>query len=264
MRQEFIVIDSPHGKIRGMLYYPINYDESKKYPAVIMLCGMAGSRSEFKVVGMAQKLPLKDFFCIKFDYFGLGTSDGYFYESSFETKIEDTIRVFNYVKKMESVDNTNITTLTLSDGVQTALTVINKYPEFLQQNFIFWNPYIVDNPQSFSSGSVTRSRRAFDGKTLVLPLYGVWISLNYLNAKKNTGFEIIAEKLKGCTGKVQYFYAKDDKAITFSRELLERNGLGKGIQVGCGGHRLNNPYTMKEIVKKTLDYLMENGVNDGQ
>ena len=95
-------------KLAGNLYYPGNYQEGQKYPAIIV----SGSWTTVKeqMAGLyAQKLAENGFITLAFDFRNFGESEGEprFYESP-QLKVEDIKNAVSYLEKMHEVDDLSI------------------------------------------------------------------------------------------------------------------------------------------------------------
>jgi fermentation-respiration switch protein FrsA (DUF1100 family) len=100
----------------GDLYYPPDYAESKKYPAVVV----SGSWTTVKeqMAGLyAEKLSKKGYITLAFDFRGFGESGGEprFYENP-GMKVEDIKNALSYLASLPEVDEGNIGLLGICAG----------------------------------------------------------------------------------------------------------------------------------------------------
>lgn len=108
--------------IKGMQYFPVDYEENKKYPAMIMSHGFTGNYTdsmvfceEFAKMGYAA-------FCFSFcggtatDTDESVKSEGKTTEMSVLTEVEDLLAVKNYVQNQSFVDEKRISLMGLSQG----------------------------------------------------------------------------------------------------------------------------------------------------
>ncbi len=103
-----VSFNSEGATLVGNLYYPINYDPSQTYPALIV----SGSWTTVKeqMAGLyAKKLAENGFITLAFDFRNFGESEGEprFYESPIQKKV-DIKNAVNYLEGLSEVDNTKI------------------------------------------------------------------------------------------------------------------------------------------------------------
>ena len=103
-------------KVVGNLFFPVNYNASKKYPAVIV----SGSWTTVKeqMAGLyAEKLAKEGFITLAFDFRNFGESDGAprFYENPTQ-KVEDISNAVTYLQSLSAVDGDRIGALGICAG----------------------------------------------------------------------------------------------------------------------------------------------------
>lgn len=139
-----IDIMTDKGKMLAALDNMETYDEAKKL--LIVACyGFNGERSEchrmtIKFSRLLQKL---DAAVLRFDYLGLGISDGEFHHTTLSTKVDNLIAVLQLVlDEMVNVDN--IVLLGFSDGAVVALQALQHFSGNAKLNgLLLWSPYVI-------------------------------------------------------------------------------------------------------------------------
>lgn len=264
MAREFVNIESNKGMLRGMLHYPYNYEKGNKYGIVVVNYGINGNRSDFHSIlcDLAIKLSKIGFFCLRFDYYGLGTSDGFFYECDVNTKTEDSLNVFEYVYSKEDVDKEKIYTLTYSDGIQIMLEACMRNHKYAEQKFIFWSPFIIQNDDANGQSILFKPQKARDGHTIVIPFGSTWISLSYLQQKRKTKYDSMLKCLENSIGNIKYYYAADDPVVLESLRVLEQFEFFEEIKIKCGGHCFCDYNGHREVIEKTIQGIEKETICD--
>ncbi|WP_286174840.1 alpha/beta hydrolase [Cytophaga sp. FL35] len=108
--------------LKGNLYYPSNYSETEKYPAIVV----SGSWTTVKeqMAGLyAKRLAENGFISLAFDFRNFGESEGEprFYESP-ELKKIDVKNAVTFLRSLEEVDSTKIGAFGVCAGAMYTLT----------------------------------------------------------------------------------------------------------------------------------------------
>ena len=125
---EKVNFNSEGAKLVGNLYYPSNYEEGKKYSALVV----SGSWTTVKeqMAGLyAQKLANEGFISLAFDFRNFGESEGEprFYESP-GLKKTDVKNAVTFLSKLEEVDNTRIGAFGVCAGAMYTLMAASEDP----------------------------------------------------------------------------------------------------------------------------------------
>jgi len=153
-----ISFQSNGNKIIGWLFCPPNFDTTQKYPA-ISVAGPMGTVKEQAGGIFAEKLALKGFIAIVFDFRTQGESEGSprNYENPFN-KGEDIQNAISYLGTLDNVDKDKITALgicaggsytmhgTISDRRIKAFATVNPY--FSMREFTGYNPLVSDDARN--------------------------------------------------------------------------------------------------------------------
>ncbi len=95
-----VVIQGHHGKLFAVIQTPKN---KKTYPMVIILHGFLANKEMPLLKTLADNLEEKGIASIIFDFNGHGESEGKFEDMTISNEIEDTKKVYNYVRKIPEV-----------------------------------------------------------------------------------------------------------------------------------------------------------------
>ena len=93
-------IQGDHGKLSAVMQTP---DGLNKYPLVILCHGFTSSKEVDIFTNLADKLEKNGIASIRFDFNGHGQSEGKFEDMTVINEIEDTKKVYNYVKDLHEV-----------------------------------------------------------------------------------------------------------------------------------------------------------------
>ncbi|SDZ37833.1 alpha/beta hydrolase [Bacillus sp. 166amftsu] len=202
------------GKIAGILHLPLN--KKKKCPIVIYCPGKNGERYEVHrlAVKFARFLAKKGIAFFRFDYYGLGLSDGFFHEMTTSSKVSNVIKAVDFIKKSE-YEFSDISFLGFSDGARIAVMAANKCKI---NNIILWSPLFAEFSGNFPNGKRPRFVRHSQYKDyLVMPWAGLWVSLDFYRDLNDINIE---KELKKYNGKSLILYGDDDPLIIEEFENL--------------------------------------------
>lgn len=138
MRIPFEVVNNRR-RIMGIMNLPFCFSETRIF--VILCYGMNGNRVEANrlFVKEAEYLEKRGIAFVRFDYLGLGISDGDFFEADLDTKVSDVVCVVNYIRNCCMNEKCRIVLMGISDGAK----VINK---IVLEKKIDINDIILLNP----------------------------------------------------------------------------------------------------------------------
>jgi len=145
-------------KIIGWLFCPPDFDKSETYPA-ISIAGPMGTVKEQAGGKFAEKMSLKGFVTIVFDFRTQGESEGEpkNYENPFN-KGDDIQNAISYLCTLDNVDNDRIATLgicaggtytmhgTISDRRVKAFASVNPY--FSMREYAGYNPMVTEEARN--------------------------------------------------------------------------------------------------------------------
>lgn len=96
--------------LRGVLNTADDFDESKKYSAVIYFHGFADDRNgiQFMNIQNSKYLTANGYIVYRFDFSGCGESDGSFYDINLSREVEEALLIHEFVENEAYVDKNNI------------------------------------------------------------------------------------------------------------------------------------------------------------
>ncbi|MFD1416375.1 alpha/beta hydrolase [Oceanobacillus jeddahense] len=107
MKESKVEFYSDGFKLKGSYYYPVEFDETKKYPTLIINSGYQGF-NEFYPKLFAENLTQKGFLCFGFDYRGFADSEGEKGRVLLEEQVRDIQHAINYISTNKNVDANKI------------------------------------------------------------------------------------------------------------------------------------------------------------
>lgn len=173
--------------LSGMLHIPkvkLSYN-----PTIIICYGLDGTRTELHrqflfFSNIAEELGIT---VLRFDYAGLGVSEGNFWDVTINTKAEDVITAINYIDNIYKNEKHYISLLGVSDGAKVAVRVANQMKTI--KNIILCSPLLY--PESYdkhSSNNISKFAIEHRTKKVVFPFYGLWMNPIYLKQMVNDNY----------------------------------------------------------------------------
>jgi len=166
-----ISFQSNGNKIVGNIYYPPNFDESKKYPA-ITIAGPLGSVKEQASGVFAQKLSEKGFITFAFDFSTQGESEGNpkNYDNPFR-KGEDIQNAISFLGTLKNINKEQIFALGICAGASYTMHGIisdkrikafaSVVGHFSMREFTGYNPMITDEIRAYLLQQSNDSRQSY-------------------------------------------------------------------------------------------------------
>jgi len=164
------------GKLAAILHTPTN-NPREPYPVLIFCSGKNGERTDAHrvAVQLSRVLANKGIGVFRFDYYGMGRSDGRYHEVTTSSKLSNIMKAYQTVAKLPGVNRNCIALLGFSDGARIALLAANRLPTITT---VFWSP-IFNDPVMRSKKSVRLCRHPYNSGIKVVPWAGLWIGMEY-------------------------------------------------------------------------------------
>lgn len=220
---------------------------------IIYIPGMNSVRSDVHRIGLKlyKESISNSISIISFDYRGLGISDGFFEDATFETKLEDSEKVLHYAFE-NGFDCKNIYFLGFSDGAIISLYLSHKY----STNVIFWSPLIINEDDNNSNISI--SRNVFN--SLVAEDYGLAFTTQYFYNKKNMINKL--QNLDVKTNDTLIIYGSNDFTVNKSLEFVKKIFVNSKIKsVPNGDHIFSSPKRESFAINTTIDWVLRSDMH---
>jgi len=241
--------------ITGMLHVPAI--RAKGTPVIIMCYGLNGDRVEIhrmSVIAARQAEEMGVVF-LRFDYRGLGLSEGEFWSSSLESKTEDVLAMIDFVKGCFQMETTTLILLGFCDGGRIASRIAALRDDI--NGLIMWNPIFSALPAVFrSQGSEVRLMREPKTKEFVYPFFGLWMGTNYLR-EINTIMEM--EELHGFKKPKLLIFAENDSYTRETRssdfmDAFVKDPLIELLIIKNAKHLFNSINWTKQVIDNSLNW----------
>ncbi|MGA5691434.1 alpha/beta hydrolase [Cytobacillus pseudoceanisediminis] len=258
METEKLVHFWDEGKLAGILHLPEKQNQIK---SVVIFCpGKNGERYEAHrlAVKLGRHLSQKGIAFFRFDYYGLGLSDGEYVEMTTSTKISNVKKAQNYILENYNIDPSGLFYLGFSDGARIALMASNRTRV---KNLILWSPIFYEIGGNYPSNKRPMFMRyPLNLDRIVMPWAGLWSSIDFY--KDLSGFDISRE-IDSFNGKSLLIY--DDKDLLVLEEFAEKkvnetklfhNDHNHLVEVISGaGHLFSSVEMEDRLMESTTRYL---------
>lgn len=246
------------GRLAGVLHLPP--PSMRPCPLVIYCPGKNGERYEVHrlAVKFARALAKKGIAFLRFDYYGLGLSDGFYHQMSTSTKVSNVKKAYEYATTLTSIDPNKIAYLGFSDGARIALMSANQTNV---NNILLWSPLFYEFGGNFPNGKHPRFKRhKKETNVLVMPWAGLWVSMGFYQDLQTIN---VKKELSTYTGNSLIIYGDDDPLIKEEFEYINTNeqrlySNSYKHQVGVikeAGHLFTSINFEYELMKRSEEWL---------
>ncbi|WP_240666645.1 alpha/beta hydrolase [Longirhabdus pacifica] len=216
--ERFVEIEDMGGRLAGVLHLPDTVN--RPCPVIVYCPGKNGERYEVHrlAVKFARVLAKQGIAFLRFDYYGLGLSDGNYYEMTTETKISNVITAYEWLQTCPEIDNQKITFLGFSDGARIALMAANRCNV---EHVMLWSPLFYEFSGNLPGKKKPRFQRHHRAlQYLVMPWVGMWISMDFYSHLFSIDLD---DELRRYKGKSIVIYGDNDPLIQEEFKLMETN-----------------------------------------
>lgn len=222
------------------------------YKKVCLVCvGLNGNRIEKNrmLIKLSRALTSNGISVVRFEYRGIGVSDGNFCDVSISTKVDDIKKVINTIYDTSSVD-VELSLLSYSDGISIVLHMLEEVKiEF--NKLIAWSPILV--PVQSESKEPIRFVREPNSKQLVVPFGGLWLGKEYL--KDISNYDDLIGKLQPYANKTKCIFGMADVKVKKTIEALDKNTDIKKSFICGANHEFSANVWLEEVILQTLKWL---------
>jgi pimeloyl-ACP methyl ester carboxylesterase len=217
LEEHFVEIEDQEGRLAGILHLP--RASSKPCPAIIYCPGKNGERFEVHrlAVKFARRLAAQGIAFLRYDYYGMGLSDGHYYEVTTSTKISNSVKAYELLQSHPAIDSSRVAYLGFSDGARIALMSANRTNV---DHLLLWSPLFYEFGNKFLGPNPRFSRHAADRKQLVIPWAGLWVGINFFKDLQEIDLD---REIAGFRGKSILIYGDDDPLVHAELEQMRTN-----------------------------------------
>ncbi|UFJ42411.1 alpha/beta hydrolase [Brevibacillus humidisoli] len=208
MSREELIELYDQGKLAGVLHLPPA--EMQPCPIVIYCPGKNGERYEVHrlAVKYARRLTARGIAFLRFDYYGLGLSDGEYHHMTTTTKLSNVLAAYRYVQTLPQILHDQVAFLGFSDGARIALMAANRSDV---SRVVLWSPLFNEYAGNMPNRKLPRfNRHPLYPEFLVMPWAGLWVGMGFYQDLK--GIDIDRE-LRTYRGESLIVYGDDDPLI---------------------------------------------------
>jgi alpha/beta superfamily hydrolase len=236
-------------------------------PVVVVMCyGLNGNRVEQHrmSVKMAKIACTNDINFVQADYRGCGVSDGDFFENTISERVEDTLKICEFLRGCFSEIEIKIILIGFSDGFKVAVQAAHDVSGKMG-GLIFWNPIFkvpisdaIQNKQNNSKAVSKADRLVLHPKfnKLSKPLYGLYMNLSLIKEiEKDSTIEIL-DKMNI---QMLFVFGENDRFTTSIRTYVEKtfakpNTVSIGI-VSDAGHVFSHSKYEEQVFDYTMKWI---------
>ncbi|MFC5407339.1 serine aminopeptidase domain-containing protein [Cohnella soli] len=244
------------GRLAAVLHYPSTNGDRVR--AVIICQGLNGERAEKHrmAVKFGRLLAANGIACMRFDYFGMGLSDGASYEMTTSTKVSNVKKVYAYLRALGFIHPDKITLLGFSDGAKISLL---SALELEVRSLIHWSPVYKGGARNYFAARKPKViRNPHDGNSFVVPWSGLWFGVRYFQDLANHD---VAAGLKAYSGKSLVIYDNQDDTVRTDLESLQPdcdfafNRQRDVLRVDGAGHLFSSAEFERKVMLASLHWL---------
>lgn len=257
--REVLIEIEDQGRLAGVLHLPATAPQP--FPMVIYCPGKNGERYEVHrlAVKFARQLAAQGIAFLRFDYYGLGLSDGHYHEMTTSTKISNVLKAYDFARNLSEVNANAISFLGFSDGARIALMAANRASV---HQLVLWSPLFYEFGGNFPGKRPRFSRHPKYPQKLVMPWAGLWVSMDFYRDLADLDVE---RELTKYSGHSLVIYGDDDPLIEEEFNFLKtneldlyNNSLKNQVSVIHGaGHLFTSVEFEKKLMERSYQFLSE-------
>ncbi|GAA4726504.1 alpha/beta hydrolase [Brevibacillus fulvus] len=249
---------SDQGKLAGILHLPP--PSMRPCPIVIYCPGKNGERYEVHrlAVKFARQLAELGIAFLRFDYYGMGLSDGEYHEMTTSTKVSNIKKAFQYIRLQPEILPDEVAYLGFSDGARIALMAAL---ETGVDRIALWSPLFYEFAGNHPNNKPPRFwRHPIYPRMMVMPWAGLWVGMNFYYDLKTINIE---QKINAYQGESLIVYGDDDPLIaeefvhlkTEACHLYRGDDAHQVYKVAGAGHLFTSRALEDRLMGYTADWL---------
>lgn len=256
-----VQINSNGKSILGIFH--ISEKNAAGSPTIVACYGLDGNRVEHHRMSVmhGRYAEAAGVNLLRFDFTGLGVSEGEFWQTSIRTKIDDVIAVIEFVIGCFQKKRNTIIVSGFSDGARIATDVAKIYKEV--KGICLWNPIFFPMvSETDYKGVPLRLVREPKTKELVCQVNGLWMGIDHLKQQKTIG-TAFTDFNNFIGRKLAVFGREDSYTIQSREELLKANDnlehKAEIVSIPDAGHLFNHTVWANQVISKTVSWAIEVG-----
>ncbi|WP_068776341.1 alpha/beta hydrolase [Paenibacillus sp. FJAT-26967] len=246
------------GKLAGILHLPPKH--LRPCPVVIYCPGKNGERYEVHrlAVKFARRLAERGIAFLRFDYYGIGLSDGNYYDMTTSGKVSNVEKAYEFVSRHPELDASRTVLLGFSDGARIALMSALRTRV---RRTILWSPLFYEFGGNYPGGRHPRfTRHRNEPGKLVMPWAGLWVGMEFYRDLQSLDTETA---LKSYAGNSLLIYGDNDPLIqeemslSYTDQYAIYSGTDKNrvVEVPEAGHLFTSRPLEETLMEQTEAWL---------
>ncbi|GIQ69329.1 alpha/beta fold hydrolase [Xylanibacillus composti] len=255
--EHFIELEDNEGRLAGVLHLP--KQAAGPSPAVVYCPGKNGERYEVHrlAVKFARRLAEKGIAFLRYDYYGMGLSDGHYYEVTTSTKVSNARRAYAFASARPEIDKARIAFLGFSDGARIALMAANRTDA---DCLLLWSPLFYEFGGKYLGPRPRFARHERDPQQLVVPWAGLWVGIDFFKDLQQAN---LAHELSSYRGHSLLIYGDNDPLIReeLDREHTDRHAIYSDVPehqvtvVANAGHLFTSVALEEQLMARSVRWL---------
>lgn len=241
--------------VLGMAHLPLH--AMNGIPVLLLCYGLNGNRVENNrmLVNLGNQLEESGVAFIRFDYRGLGISEGEFSDITAATKLEDIQAVIRYIRNMYQGTDIQLYLVGFSDGIKQILAYLNQ-PHQTISGVLMMNPVLWTQTEDgqFPETSFTPKRfiRAPYNGRISVNMLGHFFSTTYLRDLKESPL------LDFHSTRVLALFSVEDQISLYTRNKLRTLIPNLPIcEINSRNHVFSEEQAQKEIAEAILQQICQ-------
>ena len=257
-----IQIDVSGESVLGVMHLP--NQKAKGSPVAIMFYGFNGERVDNNRISVlcGRRAEECGVTYVRFDYRGLGLSEGEFWNTSLDTKLEDAVAVIESVKELLGPD-ISIIALGFSDGVRIVTRLMKVCPDI--KGLCLWSPVLFSITDEVHGKIRRKFYREPTTKQLVSQHRGLWVGQQYLRQLSATDHEF--DSITDSNKQIVAIFGGNDPTIRETQSELHRlaeTGSDNihAILIPDADHLFSEAKWIDQIIGETVRWALEIGASE--
>ncbi len=257
--EQFIELEDNGGRMAGVLHLP--EQAAGPCPAIVYCPGKNGERYEVHrlAVKFARRLAEQGIAFVRFDYYGMGLSDGHYYEVTTSTKVSNATVAYEYAAAHPAIDEQRIAFLGFSDGARIALMAANRTDV---DSLLLWSPLFYEFGGKYLGQRPKFTRHARDPRQMVVPWAGLWVGIDFFKDLQQTDLE---RELTTFRGRSLLIYGDNDPLVQeeLEKEHTDRHAIYADVPehqvtaVAGAGHLFTSVPLEQQLMARSGKWLDE-------
>lgn len=257
--EQFVELEDCGGRLAGVLHLPTQ--ANGPCPAVVYCPGKNGERYEVHrlAVKFARRLANLGIAFLRFDYYGMGLSDGHYYEVTTSTKVSNATVAYEYATSHSAIDPTRVAYLGFSDGARIALMAANRTKV---DRLLLWSPLFYEFGGKYLGPRPKFTRHYRDQRQMVVPWAGLWVGIDFFKDLQQTE---LTRELASYRGRSLLIYGDNDPLIQeeLEREQTNRHAIYANVPqhqvtvVADAGHLFTSVPLEEKLMTRSGEWLVQ-------